>query len=226
MRTRHVDDQPDRWSRRDALLHSTRPVRAGWSLLLAAIAAAGCGHYDLAPRDPSSACKPGAPPPTSARGPGFPCWPVGLAPNDADVYVVNEAVVPASPDVTWAWLTRADLWPTWFSGAKNVRFERGGPRLDLGTVVSWEMIGATIRVEVTRADGPHVLAWEGGAGGVHAYHAWLLLPEGAGTRVVTVETESGTLPTVVGWYIKGKVHDAHDDWLRALAITAKRGSPP
>jgi len=36
------------------------------------------------------------------------------------------------------------------------------------------MFGATIRVTVKVCEPPRILDWEGGANGVHAYHAWLL----------------------------------------------------
>jgi uncharacterized protein YndB with AHSA1/START domain len=186
----------------------------------------GCAHAGLAPRDPSQACQPGAPLPTSASGAGFPCWPSGLSPTDASIHVENQRVISAPPAVVWAWLTRADLWPTWFPQARNVRFERGGPDLRRDTVVVWEMLGATIRVTVTRADAPGVIAWEGGAGGVHAYHAWLLVPEGTGTRVLTVETERGPVPSLFGWAFEGNLHRAHEEWLQGLARVTASGSPP
>jgi hypothetical protein len=91
------------------------------------------------------------PPPAPAAAPPkvdvqrFPWWPEGLAPAEAPVYVNNDAVVDAPPAVVWSWLTRADRWATWFPRAKNVHFEAGGPTLDVGTVVVWEMLNATIR---------------------------------------------------------------------------------
>jgi carbon monoxide dehydrogenase subunit G len=194
--------------------------------LAASAALVGCGQAALASPNASSACRMGAPAPRSESDPGFPCWPGGLSPAESSVHVENQFVVPASPAVAWAWLTRADLWSTWFPRAKNVHFEQGGATLTVGAVVVWEMLGTTVRVTVTRADAPTVLAWEGGAGGVHAYHAWLLLPEGAGTRVVTVETERGTVPALFGWTFEGKLHDAHDEWLHGLARVAAPGALP
>jgi hypothetical protein len=121
------------------------------------------------------------------------------------------------------WLTRAELWPVWFSRAKNVRFDKGGPVLDVGTVLAWDMLGARIRVTVMRAQAPYVLAWEGGAKGVHAYHAWLIEPRAGGSHVVTVETERGWVPSLVGWTYKGSLKTAHDEWLESLARVVKAG---
>ncbi len=188
-------------------------------LSLSATALLGCGAAPLAPQAPISACQP-------ASVERFPCWPEGLSPAESPVYVYNETTIEAPPEVVWERLTRADRWPAWFPKAKNVHFEQGGPVLGVGTVVAWDMLGATIRVTVRRADAPKVLAWEGGASGVHAYHAWLLLPSGRGTRVVTVETERGPLPTVLDFYLNGALHDAHEEWLRSLRAEVDQATPP
>src|SRR5512135_3329530 len=122
----------------------------------------GCASPPMpAPRNPSNACLDDAPVPTSASSPGWPCWPQGMTPDDASLYVTNEGDVSAEPEVAWAWLTRPELWPTWFPRATNVHVERGGPVLEVGSVVRWDMLGSTIRVTVTRAEPPNVLAWEG-----------------------------------------------------------------
>lgn len=155
----------------------------------------------------------------------WPRWPTGMEPAACPVFVRSEGRVAATPAVVWQWLTRADRWPTWFPRASNVRFEAGGPVLAVGTRVVWRMLGATIRVTVRVAEPPRALDWEGGAAGVHAYHAWLLQPEGDGTRVVTEETERGPLPWLARWYLRGALHAAHADWVASLARVAVPGLP-
>jgi hypothetical protein len=203
-------------------------LATGASALLLAAALAGCAAAPPPAASPAGCVHPAATP--SAAAPRvdasqWPWWPEGLTPGESPVYVNNDIVVDAPPPVVWAWLTHADRWPEWFPRAKNVRFESGGPVLGEGTVVVWEMLGATIRVTVRRAEAPGVLIWEGGAGGVHAYHAWLLRPEGDRTHVTTVETEAGPLPALLGWYLRGALHDAHEDWLVGLARVASCGGP-
>jgi uncharacterized protein YndB with AHSA1/START domain len=196
-------------------------MRRSW---LGALLLGACGGPAMpAPRNSSPACQPGEPPPTAITSPGWPCWPTGMAPDDAAFDITNEGDVAARPETVWAWLTRADVWTTYFPRAKNVHVERGGPTLTVGSVVVWEMLGSTIHVTVERAEAPNVLAWEGGASGVHAYHAWLIAPRGAhGERshVVTVETERGFLPSVAGWSFKGSLRSAHDEWIAGLAKVA------
>jgi len=155
----------------------------------------------------------------------WPVWPAGLEPAASPVHVRNEIAAPAPVDTVWRWLVRADLWPTWFGRASKVRFERGGPELRQGSVVVWRMLNATIRVTVKVCEPPHRLDWEGGAAGVHAYHAWLLEPAAGGSRIVTEETERGPLPWLLRWYLRGALHGAHADWLTTLARVAASGPP-
>ena len=159
--------------------------------------------------------------------PGWPRWPEGLEPASCPVFVANEHDVAAPPAVVWKWLWRADLWPTWFKRSSKVRFEGGpAPKLDLGSRVVWHMLGAMIRVTVKVCEPPRALDWEGGANGVHAYHAWLLEPASGGTRVLTQETERGPLPWLLRWYLRGALHGAHRDWLESLGRVARNGPPP
>ncbi len=140
--------------------------------------------------------------------------------------VANEHEVAAPPEVVWKWLCRADLWPTWFARSRDVRFEGGpAPELGPGSRIVWQMLGATIRVTVTLCEPPRLLDWEGGANGVHAYHAWRLDPVAGGTRVRTEETERGPLPWLLRWYLRGALHGAHQDWLASLAGVARNGPP-
>ena len=107
-----------------------------------------------------------------------------------------------------------------------MRFEGGpSPELGVGSRVVWQMLGATIAVTVRRCEPPRVLDWEGGARGVHAYHAWLLEPAAGGTLVRTEETERGPLPWLLRWYLRGALHSAHQDWLESLARVATKGPP-
>jgi hypothetical protein len=156
---------------------------------------------------------------------GWPEWPRGSEPGRCPVYVHNEITTAAPPAHVWAWLVRADLWPSWFEGASKVRFANGGPLLEVGTRVSWRMLGANIAVQVKRCEPGRQLDWEGGAVGVHAYHGWLLEPSGSGTRVVTDETERGPLPFALRWYLRGALHRAHQAWIEALAAAAEKGPP-
>jgi hypothetical protein len=121
---------------------------------------------------------------------------------------------------------RADLWPSWFKRATGVRFESGGPTLAVGSVVVWRMLGATIRVTVRKIEAGRQIDWEGGASGVHAYHAWRLDPVAGGTRIITEETERGFVPALLRFYLRGALKDAHQEWIESLAKVAEGAEPP
>ncbi|HLK11381.1 MAG TPA: SRPBCC domain-containing protein [Candidatus Binatia bacterium] len=157
----------------------------------------------------------------------WPRWPPALEPARCPVFVRNERPIAAPPEAVWQWLCRADLWPTWFSQCRDVRFpDGGGPGLRAGTRVRWRMLGATIDVTVKVCEPPRALDWEGGAAGVHAYHAWLIEPAAGGARLVTAETERGPLPWLLRWYLRGALHRAHEAWVGDLARVAAGGAPP
>jgi uncharacterized protein YndB with AHSA1/START domain len=148
-------------------------------------------------------------------------WPAEMTPRDCPVYVRNEITVDAPPAAVWRWLVAAERWPEWFGRASDVRVLEGGPALDVGARVRWRMLGANIAVTVRRAEPGRRLDWEGGAGGVHAYHAWVLQPLSDGrTRVITEETERGPVPSLLRWYLRRALHRAHQDWLEGLARVA------
>ncbi len=157
----------------------------------------------------------------------WPRWPEGMHPSQSPVFVRNECAIAAPPAVVWQWLCRADRWPSWFKQCRDVRFEAGsGPELSERTRVVWRMLGATIRVTVRVCRPPHALDWEGGARGVHAYHAWRLDPTDTGTQLVTEETERGPLPWLLRWYLRGALHAAHQEWIESLGRIATTGAPP
>jgi uncharacterized protein YndB with AHSA1/START domain len=160
-------------------------------------------------------------------GANYPTWPEENVPEDCPVYVHNEVTVAAPPAAVWAWLIRADLWPTWFDGATAVSFDKGGPELNLGTQVNWHMIGADIHAEVKRFEPPTRLDWAGGGTGVHAYHTWLIEPgPNGGTHIVTDESEHGFVSSLMRSYIYGKLHLAHQAWIEDLGKVAAKGDPP
>ena len=54
-------------------------------------------------------------------------WPTRYAPGTAPVHVRNELEMNAPPDLVWAWLIRAQLWPSWYVNSSDVKFLEGTP---------------------------------------------------------------------------------------------------
>lgn len=75
-------------------------------------------------------------------------WPDRYDPARAPVHVRNEIDVAAVPDAVWAWLVRANLWPSWYPNAKNVVVEGGASELALGVSFTWRTFDVGIRSTV------------------------------------------------------------------------------
>ena len=76
-------------------------------------------------------------------------WPARYEPANCPVHVRNELVMASNPETVWAWLIRAQLWPTWYPNSANIQFLTGQPpELALGTRFRWKTFGITIESTV------------------------------------------------------------------------------
>ncbi len=66
-------------------------------------------------------------------------WPTSYVPANCAADIRNEIEIPSDPEVVWAWLVCAQLWPTWYPNSANMRFISGQPPdLTLGTRFKWK----------------------------------------------------------------------------------------
>jgi hypothetical protein len=49
-------------------------------------------------------------------------WPSRYEPANCPVHVRNELAMASAPETVWAWLIRAQLWPTWYPNSANIMF--------------------------------------------------------------------------------------------------------
>jgi hypothetical protein len=151
-------------------------------------------------------------------------WPVGLGPQEAPVYQRNELVIAAPPARVFAWLTRADLWSTYYGNAKAVQPQETPLRQD--TRFHWWTFGVPLDTQVQTFEQDRGLGWLATMPGLTAYHKWILEPVPEGTRVVTEETDGGW----IAWLGQGMIRDGlkreHQHWLEGLAKMAEGGPPP
>lgn len=155
-------------------------------------------------------------------------WPARFTPERVPVHVSNQLFIPASPAIVWAWLVRAPLWPTWYANAHHVRGVDGEALTDLtaGSCFLWETFGVAIRSEVAEYLPGERIAWSAKGMGVDAYHAWLLMPEGDGCRVLTEESQYGWGARIVNFVLPNRMSDGHELWLKSLEIKSRQGLPP
>jgi hypothetical protein len=153
-------------------------------------------------------------------------WPERFDPQRAPVHVRNEIEIAASCDRVWAWLIRAELWPTWYRNAHGVRFLHGNPPdLHLGTRFRWRTFGVRIVSNVREWVAPVRIAWDARGVGVDAYHAWLIEPTTHGCRVLTEETQYGFLARLGDRLMPRRMFRGHELWLESLRKNAARGWP-
>jgi len=154
-------------------------------------------------------------------------YPARYHPSQTRVHVVNELVVPAPCDRTWAWLVRADLWPSWYPNSANVQLrDRSASELTAGAKFRWKTFGITLDSVVEEFVPGERIAWTARAVGVDAYHAWLLEPGWTGCRVLTEETQNGLLAALSHLAMPNRMRKGHDIWLARLAQKAAEGWPP
>lgn len=155
-------------------------------------------------------------------------WPEHYRPANCAVHVRNELFIPVQPELVWAWLVRAPLWPSWYPNASDVRAADDTLMGDLlpGSVFRWTTFSVPIESTV-REFVPHErLAWDAQGIGLDAYHAWLLHPDDGGCWVLTEESQHGWGASIVDALLPERMWEGHDLWLRSLAIQCGKGWPP
>ena len=153
-------------------------------------------------------------------------WPDHFAPANSPVHVRNEMEIPASVAATWAWLIRAEFWPTWYRNSSNVRIhQRPGPDLEAGTCFRWKTFGVTLESKVEEFVPMERIAWRAQALGIDAYHAWVLRETPQGCHVLTEETQHGVLARLQKLFLPNRMYRGHETWLQGLAAQASKGSP-
>jgi len=153
-------------------------------------------------------------------------WPNNYNPDRTRVHVSNQIEIPASSDVVWAWLVRAELWPTWYANSKHVVIEGGGPDLRSGSRFHWTTFGVRLDSKVEEFVPKERLAWSARATGIDAYHAWLIEPRPSGCYVLTEETQNGWLAALSNLLRPKNMSTQHQNWLENLQRKAVQGPPP
>jgi uncharacterized protein YndB with AHSA1/START domain len=154
-------------------------------------------------------------------------WPPHYAPSTAPVHVRNELDMDVPPEMVWAWLIRAQLWPAWYVNAAHVRFVQGRPPdLSAGARFRWKTFGVNLESTVLEFVPGERIAWNARGLGVDAYHAWVISATGRGAHVLTEETQHGWLARLANFVAPRRMHKYHQLWLEQLRDNAARGLPP
>ena len=154
-------------------------------------------------------------------------WPIQYEPANCPVHVRNELEMASAPETVWAWLIRAQLWPTWYPNSANIQFLSGQPPdLAFGTRFRWKTFGVTIESTVLEFVPYERLAWDAHGTGLNAYHAWLIQKTEQGCNTITEETEGGGIARLGRALRPSRMEQQHQIWLEGLRDKASRGLPP
>lgn len=152
-------------------------------------------------------------------------WSENHSPARTKVHVHNQLEMPSPPEVVWAWLIRAELWPTWYANSKRVVIEGGGPDLRSGSRFQWTTFGVRLHSKVEEFVPSERLAWTARATGIDAYHAWLIEKRPSGCYVFTEETQNGWLATLSNMLRPQNMTEQHQNWLESLKRKTAEGPP-
>jgi hypothetical protein len=151
-------------------------------------------------------------------------WPSGLEPRNVDVFVHNEGWIKASPTVVWANLIDVMAWPAWYSNSADVHLEVGTARLADGVSFRWRTFGFPITSTVDVFAPNREVRWSVATPMFRVHHAWLLIPERGGTRVVTEESQKGPDAIKFRREQPHAMYDGHDWWISAFKARSERMS--
>ncbi len=157
-------------------------------------------------------------------------WPAAYVPKEASVHARNELTIEAPPTTVWAWLLRAELWPTWYANAAEMHFlSHAGPNLRDRSRFRWRTFGMRITSKVLEFEPPtdHTagrIAWDAHGIGIRAWHAWLLTPTpDGGTHVLTEEVQHGWRALLGKTLAPRRMEAQHQLWLEGLSRQARSG---
>jgi hypothetical protein len=140
------------------------------------------------------------------------------------IEIRNEIVIPAVAGPIWDLLTDVERWPTWYRACRWVR--RVGTVAGTGRLASfqWKAHPVTLISNVIVSDRPRRFAIDADAPGIHAERSFTLQPppNGAGTVVVSHETQVGPMAWLGRWILGPRLRAANDAMFADLARAATK----
>jgi len=144
-------------------------------------------------------------------------WPAEFDPKVSDFYVHNEIEINASPEIVWDLLVRASDWEDWYDGIQNIRYEEDTQsELAPNTKVFWNSMGQSLNNEIVEFEPYRSLSWKFKEEKIQGVHAWVIVPTATGCKVITDESQTGSLAKLQKIFLPNKLRKQHDKWLILL----------
>ena len=152
-------------------------------------------------------------------------WSAGYQPSQAKFFVHNEIDINAKPETVWNILIEAEEWPQWYEGAQNVSIQDSkSNQLEAGSRFNWKTMGLDFTSEIKEFEAPYRLSWESKKKSIKGYHAWLIIPNATGCKLITQESQYGWLTLMQKSFIPNKLRKLHDVWLAEIKNKAESKS--
>jgi uncharacterized protein YndB with AHSA1/START domain len=149
-------------------------------------------------------------------------WPAEFDPKISDFYVHNEIEIYASPEIVWDLLINAKDWPEWYDGIQSIRFEdETQSALSPNTKVFWNSMGQSLNNEIMDFEPYQALSWQFKEKKIQGIHAWVIVPTATGCKVITDESQTGSLAKLQKIFLPNKLRKQHDKWLILLKQEAE-----
>lgn len=143
-------------------------------------------------------------------------WPACFDPKTDPVFCYNELLLPhITPREVFDVLVTAQNWPLFYPNSDAVEVP-GGAKLQAGIAFRWKTFATKQQSVVELYEQDYALGWTAESFGVHAFHRWILEPQGNGTRVITEECQNGFGARLVASLMNPSLHASHQLWLEQL----------
>lgn len=150
-------------------------------------------------------------------------WPKDYQPEEAQFFVHNEIDIQASPETVWSVLIQADEWETYYKGGTELQLiENTSGQLAENAVFTWKTMGLDFTSQVKEFEAPYRLSWESTRKNLKGYHAWLIIPNENGCKLITSEAQYGFMTFPQKVFVPNKLERLHDKWLSQIKIKSEQ----
>lgn len=149
-------------------------------------------------------------------------WPKEYKPENSSFFVHNEIQVNAPAEYIWEILMQAETWPEWYEGAEDVKVINSNDGILRDTsVFTWKTMGLGFESTIEEFIPNERLSWESNKSSIQGYHAWLIIPNENGCRLITDESQRGWLTFFEKIFQPNKLRKLHDIWLAEIKRKAE-----
>lgn len=139
--------------------------------------------------------------------------------QNAPLHARQETLIRAPLEKVWDLQTDINHWHEW---QPDVAFAKLEGTLAPNTIFRWKGGGINITSRLHTVEPPTRIGWTGDSMGMHAVHNWTLEPHENGTRVITEESLSGWLASIIKLFDRNFLNKSLTKSLQTLKSEAEK----